>query len=297
MSKISVIIPAFNSSKTIEQAINSALTGQISDIEVVVVDDGSQDNTAEIVSKLQNKDPRIKLIKKKNGGQSQARNMGLKAAQGEFVAFLDHDDLWLPGKTEKQLSKFVEGIDLVYSDSFVDRGGEKTLWSGTNKLYSGQPLLELAENNFIPTLTVIMRRSLFDKIPPFNESLRYGEDYDIWFRTLLSGSRIDYVPEPLATYNFGVGISEGMRGRYPHLLSLHQGWLKERNLPDQARKIILRKIKNLRTYDLHERFREAVAEQNFQLAADLAWDSFKNSPIKIKYLLSYPVFKFMGIFK
>ena len=122
--KVSVIIPAYNAEKFIGEAIESVLNQTYKNIEIIVVDDGSKDNTYHIVK--QNFGNQVKLIRKKNGGVSSARNMGVKNAEGEFIAYLDADDYWLPQKLEIQLrcfEKFPE-CGLCYTDAYIN--GEKT---------------------------------------------------------------------------------------------------------------------------------------------------------------------------
>lgn len=109
---VSAVVPAYNASRTVVDAVNSILTQTVGDLEVIVVDDGSQDDTADVVRSID--DPRVSLIEKQNAGASSARNAGLRAARGRYVAFLDADDLWLPSKLERQL-EVLEGNDGVYA--------------------------------------------------------------------------------------------------------------------------------------------------------------------------------------
>src|SRR5215203_2614836 len=98
---VSAVVPAYNASRTVVEAVNSVLTQTVRDLEVIVVDDGSRDDTADVVRSID--DPRVSLITKQNEGASSARNAGIRAARGRYVAFLDADDLWLRSKLERQL--------------------------------------------------------------------------------------------------------------------------------------------------------------------------------------------------
>jgi glycosyltransferase involved in cell wall biosynthesis len=98
---VSAVVPAYNASRTVVEAVNSILTQTVGDLEVIVVDDGSRDDTADVVRSID--DPRVSLITKQNEGASSARNAGIRAARGRYVAFLDADDQWLPSKLERQL--------------------------------------------------------------------------------------------------------------------------------------------------------------------------------------------------
>lgn len=109
---VSAVMPAYNASRTVVDAVNSILTQTVEDLEVIVVDDGSKDDTADVVRSID--DPRVSLIVKRNEGVASARNAGLRAARGRYVAFLDSDDLWLPSKLKRQLD-LLEGDAGVYA--------------------------------------------------------------------------------------------------------------------------------------------------------------------------------------
>ncbi len=118
MKKITAIIPTYNSAKYITEAIDSVLNQTYANIEIIVVDDGSTDNTENILSNYVNKN-KIIYVKKKNGGPGSARNLGIKLANGEYIAFLDADDMWEKNKIEKQLSMALSSSsDLVYTSRY-----------------------------------------------------------------------------------------------------------------------------------------------------------------------------------
>ncbi|HPP08870.1 MAG TPA: glycosyltransferase family A protein, partial [bacterium] len=121
MAKVSVIVPVYNAERFIGETLRSVLCQTYKDIEVIVVDDGSTDHSVEVIKKYN--DPRIMLIRQQNRGVSAARNTGIKSSNGKFIALLDHDDLWLAEKIEKQMILFEKNPDvaLVYSDiSYID---------------------------------------------------------------------------------------------------------------------------------------------------------------------------------
>lgn len=193
MSMISIIIPTYNRSKFICQAIDSVLaqTHQFS-YEIIVVDDGSNDNTYE---KLKLYGDQIIYIKQNNNGPGAARNRGIIEAKGEYIAFLDSDDIWVPRKLEIQLDFFrrYPYLDLVFGDinnfytSRIDNMPEIKNREIHNYLIVNAKhihgILEcLVSQNIIFTSDVVLKRSCFERIGMFDESLRIGEDYDLWLR-------------------------------------------------------------------------------------------------------------------
>ncbi len=184
MPKVSVVIPVYNSYKYIEETLDSVLSQTYTDFEVIVVDDGSKDKTTSIVKQYQVKHPeKVILIQKENGGPASARNMGIKAAHGEFIAFNDSDDLWLPLKLEKQMEHFNSGpqIGLVYSKytSFKD---DKELRTKPEKGHSGWIFAKLLSKSIVQASTMIVRRKCLDAVGTFDESFSLADEYDMSLR-------------------------------------------------------------------------------------------------------------------
>lgn len=205
---ISVIIPTFNSARFLSKAIKSALEQSYQNIEILVVDDGSTDETERIVKKWQKKDKRIRYLKhKKQKGLSAARNTGIGASKGKFIAFLDADDIWMEDKLEKQIKKIKKGADLVYSDAIlIDEEGKKkkkTLWEEIKVMpRAGKDCLKfLFQKNFIvPASSLILKKEIFKKIGGFDERLRSVEDYDFCLRIVAQGCKISYLNSPTLFY-------------------------------------------------------------------------------------------------
>jgi teichuronic acid biosynthesis glycosyltransferase TuaG len=200
MEKVSVIIPTYQSAHYIRDAIDSALSQTYKNTEIIVVDDGSTDDTEDILKTYEGK---IKVIKQKNSGPSKARNAGILSSSGEYIALLDSDDIWLPNKLEKQMIVFREdpSIGLVYSDSYIFSDVEtwnKTLFQ-LGKPYEGSIHRQLFIKNFIPDLTVMIRRSFLLKAGLFNPAIVFGEDYALWLK-VSKETRVGFVNEPLAKY-------------------------------------------------------------------------------------------------
>ena len=203
-SLVSVIIPTYNRADYLKLALKSVLEQTHKNIEVLVADDGSTDNTAEIV--LSFNEPRIKYFYQKNTGTpGAARNFGLRKASGDYVAFLDDDDMWLPEKLEIQVDYLRKHPEyyLVYSNAWIidENGVRKGLLVKSESFKEGEIFEELVKSNFIPQPTVLMRRDIFENIGFFNEnpSLKAVADYEYWLRVSLH-FKIGFVKEPLAMY-------------------------------------------------------------------------------------------------
>ncbi|MBU1863052.1 MAG: glycosyltransferase, partial [Candidatus Omnitrophica bacterium] len=192
---------AFNAEKYISETLDSVFSQTFKNFEVIVVDDGSTDNTGEVV-KLYNRE--VKYIYKKNGGSATARNVGIKAARGEYVAFLDADDLWIENKLEEQLKVLENNTDLVWTYTNVVMFGEENkniLYRPrtARKFLNGDILQHLLLEDFIPSPTPILKRSVFDEIGYFDETLMRSEDWDLWIR-IAEKHPVYYTKYPLAMY-------------------------------------------------------------------------------------------------
>jgi len=205
IAEVSVIIPAFNAEKTIQRAIYSTLNQGVS-LEIIVVDDCSADQTVNILKKLQNHGfANIRIFTTpQNMGASGARNIGIKEAKSDFIAFLDADDVWLPQKISKQLAILRNNTEcsIVSCDSFkVSPAGNMLTRAHNNKspIAGNTAWKVLLRYNFIPTPTVMTRTVLLKEIGGFDESLCVGEDLDLWISLAKRGS-VEYVPEILVHY-------------------------------------------------------------------------------------------------
>lgn len=199
---ISVIIPTYNRSATIKRAIDSVRKQTYKNIEIIVVDDGSTDLTKKIVKDLQKKDDRIFLYENsKNIGPAATRNRGVIFATGDYIAFQDSDDEWLPEKLEKQMDKFHQDPEfiLVYCPFLqCENGREFQIPSkDTDKeLLEGDLYFSLLEKNKIGTPVMLIEKRIFEQIGGFDEKLGAFEDWDLAIRISQRG-KIGYVEEPL----------------------------------------------------------------------------------------------------
>lgn len=201
MPTVSTIIPAFNCEKYIKETVESVFSQTHKDIELIVVDDCSTDDTGKILKAF---GPRVICVRQeKNAGPTIARNRGIEMAKGKYVAFLDHDDIWAPTKLEKQIG-LLEGdpdVALVYSDSFSLNASD----SKTGTLFRavrperGFVFESLLFNHFIATSSVVIRKKVFDEIGKFNERYFISQDFDLYLR-IAERHKIDFVDEPLFKY-------------------------------------------------------------------------------------------------
>ena len=213
--RVSVIIPTYNRADTLGRAVDSTLAQTIDDIEVLVVDDGGSDGTQELVEAIA--DPRVRyLAHDTNRGVSAARNTGLTAARGEYVAFLDSDDEWVPRKLDRQLSALVdrgEGWVGAYCDiasaglspaGRIAAAVSELLFRSSAPREGGRELAEalLSMQVFMgPGSTLLVDREVVTSTGGFDEGLSIYEDWDLVLRVLSVGN-LAYVDEPLAVTHF-----------------------------------------------------------------------------------------------
>jgi glycosyltransferase involved in cell wall biosynthesis len=183
MPVITVVIAAYNSEKTIRETVESVLSQTFSDFELIVIDDGSTDSTLEVLSQME--DPRLRVFSYPNAGVAASRNRGIALASGEYVAFLDHDDLWTPDKLEAQLRALQEDPRIGVSYSLVhciDEAG-RFLHPCSRITASGDVYARLLVTDFLDTVSnPLIRKEALDRIGGFDESLASADDWDILLR-------------------------------------------------------------------------------------------------------------------
>jgi glycosyltransferase involved in cell wall biosynthesis len=196
MPSVSVIIPTYNRAHLVGEAIQSVQDQTFTDLELIVVDDGSTDHTEEVVRSFT--DLRLKYLKRPNGGVSAARNTGLEACAGEFVAFLDSDDLFLPEKLALQVAKISTDpeVGLVYG-RYYTAVAEESPRKVAGRCYPQLELRDLLLGPMFHWSTVLVRRSYLDEIGEFDEQFRVGEEWELTLRLALAGCKMICVPEPL----------------------------------------------------------------------------------------------------
>lgn len=202
MKLVSVIIPVYNSSLHIEECLNSVINQSYKELEIIVIDDSSSDNSMEIVNSF--KDKRIKTIKlKKHCGVAKARNTGISASNGRYICFLDSDDYWSLDKIAKQI-KFMESnkYSFIFSDYYFLRKGRKH----RAKTPSSVDYVGALKNTTIFTSTVVIDTNLIDKKNIKMPNFRIGQDSACWWSILQKGYVAYSLREPLATYRVRDGF-------------------------------------------------------------------------------------------
>ncbi len=201
MSTVSVIIPAYNQSHYLGQAIESVLAQSYPDFEIIIVDDGSTDDTRAVAQSYA--DPRLRYVYQANAGLSAARNTGIRHAAGSLLSYLDSDDLFLPEKLallvealERQPELgFVAGQAILIDENSQPLGEifEAGLPADTTQLLLGNPL---------HVGSVLLRREWQERVGFFDETLRSYEDWDMWLRLARAGCRMGWVARPVSLYRF-----------------------------------------------------------------------------------------------
>jgi glycosyltransferase involved in cell wall biosynthesis len=204
--KVSVVITCFNYGRFLHECLQSVLAQTYRDFEVVVVDDGSTDDTPQVVQPFL-VDPRVRYHRQPNKGQAAAKNAGIRLSEGVLVAFLDADDRWAPAKLSLQVPLFANpAVGVVYSEvNFIDEQGRPLPFDGPVGYWvyrRGQVMKWLAFDNFVPFSSSVVRRTLLETHGAFDEHLRMGIDWDLWLR-LSHVTAFDFVPERLLDYRTG----------------------------------------------------------------------------------------------
>lgn len=184
MPKVSVIIPTYNYAKYLPETIDSVLRQTYQDLEIIVIDDGSTDNTKEIIQRYIRSSDKIKYILQENKGPAAARNRGIKEAKGEYIAFLDSDDIWVTEKLDIQASYLEQNKDIFFlyakADVLNEHGKKIGIKPESNQHHEFKKLI--FEWGYFPTATVMIRKECFDKVGFFSEDLRIMEDIHLWIR-------------------------------------------------------------------------------------------------------------------
>ncbi len=269
---VSVVIPTYNREQLLPAAIDSVLAQTYREFEIVVVDDGSTDRTADKIESMSRsisedggRTPRIRYFHQSNQGQSAARNKGIAEAKGDWIAFLDSDDVWLPEKLMSQIraiEQFEESCGGCFSDArLVDRGQLDTTafhlagWQFEELIgVIADPAPSLAKAfGGVWVQTLIARSDLVRKIGGFDPDLHFGEDYDFLFRLALETAYC-YVNRPLAVIertNADIDPTVALRSwdqvdfRLRAQQSMYEKWLRAANVPADVRRTIIGNLRSV----------------------------------------------------
>jgi len=287
---VSVIIPAHNAAGVVEEALRSVQVQTWTNFEALVIDDGSTDATADVVHRFVGRDARFCILSQANAGASRARNAGLARARGDFIAFLDADDVWFPEKLERQMGLFQTDArtNFVFSNYLF--------WDGTQdlgprhenrrKFREGDVGPHLAEGNLFLTSSVILPRATAEQVGDFDPAFAIGEDWDYWLRLADRGIWARGVWQPLARYR-----------RWPGNVTRHKLRTAELNVV-----VLEQNLNRSRRPELQRALRRALARARgvLELArarpllesaphsvAEGVWRAWRHHPRRLKWLLWY----------
>lgn len=284
-AKTSIIMPAYNVAAYIGEAIESVRVQTRDDWALIVVDDGSTDNTAQVVRSFST-DSRIRLIQQPNAGAPTARNTAVKAADTEFLSLLDADDAYEPHYLEVMLEKLETEKDLAFcccdAFTFIDARSAGNRCSHNTPMIPPVTLERVAAREFQVYTAASLRRTWYDRVGGYDPELRNAQDFDLWIRILNAGGRAAFINQPLAWYRntpdslssndirlsgYAIRVYEKLLGDRPDMEQLCGRMIKKHQYV-----IALNKAKQaLREGDFEMFHREADAalciEKNLKLAA------------------------------
>ena len=230
MPSVSVVMPAYNVAPYIGEAIRSALAQTHTDLELIVVDDGSKDETANIVREFAHSDKRVHLVQQPNRGLAGARNTALRAATGDYLALLDSDDVWEPEFLAEQLA-ILEArpeVDIVTGNGwYLDGPKHGQLARPYPDARPDPTLTSILGDEWSVFIMAVFRRRVYTTVGTFDEEMRSNEDYDFWLRAAHAGFRFRRNDQPLGHYrrrddsvsatDIVVGVSETVTGKNAQL--------------------------------------------------------------------------------
>ncbi len=204
---VSIVMPAYNAGKYIGESIESVVRQTYPDWELLIVDDGSTDNTADVIKPYRLKDSRIKYFYQENSKQGAAKNLAIKHSKGEYIAFLDADDLWLKDKLQISMETISHSAcSLLFTDCFIFDGAAPLNFSGVKTMgvgmavYEGRSaLLSFLHYNKIPNLTVVVKKEALLQAGGFTNKI-VAEEYEMWLRLLANGAVFKSIASPLSCY-------------------------------------------------------------------------------------------------
>lgn len=234
---VSVIIPTYNRKDLVSEAISSVLKQTYQNFEIIVIDDGSTDDTENSLRALIQTE-KINYIKTLHRGISHARNTGISSTKGPYIAFLDNDDLWLPKKLERQIAILEKdpSIGIIYTDEYIETDGVK-LDKTRLRIYTprrGIILKYLLRENFIQTSSVVVRKKCLNDVGYFSTKLEPA-DFDLWYR-IAGKYKADFIDEPLVICrSFPDSTSRQARNSAEDLYNLVDWHLQNNNFIRQMR--------------------------------------------------------------
>jgi glycosyltransferase involved in cell wall biosynthesis len=272
--KISVIIPSYKTANLIARCLDTVMAQTFQDFEAIVVNDGSPD-TPELEKVLEPYMDRIVYIKQENKRCAGARNTAIRAARGEFLAFLDSDDTWYPEHLESQMKQFADdpSFDLVYCNSLLVGDPEREAPFMTRCPSNGPANFEtlVQEKCQIPISTVVVRKAAIVKAGGFDETIPRCDDYDMWVRAAFHGAKIGYIRS--LTVHMYIGRPGSMSQEKAKMVEAYWNALErfKQVLPLNAaqREVVDKRAAEIRTRYLVEEGKRQLGEQHFDKAREL----------------------------
>jgi glycosyltransferase involved in cell wall biosynthesis len=285
---VSVIIPAYNVASYIAETLESVLAQTYRDFETIVINDGSTDDTEARIAPFR---PRINYIHKKNGGVHSARNAGLRASRGRYIAFLDGDDMWMPRYLEALLGMLENDpkISAVYPNAYLFGSPHFTGKLHQELFPVSEPVTfeRVLKRECFIFCSVLLRRSVLDEVGGFDEGLREqgAEDLDLWLRILQCGYRFQFTTEPLVKYRWRHdSLSNHGAGMLRSVIHVYEKWLSdERTTPSQLQWIESFLPRLYAQLNLAQ-FKELMRAGNYQDAApqlELANEYFRSPKLSL----------------
>lgn len=278
---VSVIIATYNKSNLILRTIQSVINQTFQDFELIIVDDGSDDNTLEVIKKISVKDKRIKYIYQKNQGYASALNNGISLSNGKYIAILDDDDEWLPEKLEKQIQIFEKypSVYLVSCWLFKISENNKRLFKTYSGLIENRKWCDFFKSNGILTSSsILFKKEIFDELGGFDSKLKLVCDLEFYIR-VINNYDIYFLPIPLLNYY-----------DYSNSLSKKDFWLKwpsEFNYILNKYEKVLNKCKYAQIYFLKTLGTCYLLQGKYKIAREFLLKCIKLNSFKLRFYLQY----------
>ncbi len=288
MPAISVIIPVYNGEKTIKETIESVLNQTFTDFELIIINDGSQDDTLDIVGQIQ--DARIKVFSYSNSGVNASRNRGFQLASGEFITFLDDDDLWTADKLEAQYKALQNnsqaGVAISWTD-WIDESG-KIIGRGGYVTWEGDALARMLLNDFVESgSNALIRKQALIEVGGFDESLTHAEDWDMWLRL---AARYHYTTVPKVQILYRIAANSVSS----NVVKMEQGSLQvlERayaNAPESIQHLKQVSFANRYKYLTYKALEGAPIRYKGLLALRFLWLAIQYDPVLLRRKIIWKV--------
>lgn len=273
---VSVIIPTYNRANLIQQSVKSVLNQTYNNFEIIIIDDGSSDNTEEVINKLN--DNRIRYIKHAvNKGASAARNTGIREAKGKYIAFQDSDDHWLPDKLEKQVKRIEntpDHVGAVFGGYWIIGKGNEKRYFPEQVIKDGNIFHTLLKGNVVGMPVVMIKKICFDKVGYFNETLPALEDWELLLR-ISRDYEFLYINEPLVT------VYETENSISMHMENTVEAWTFIFN---KYYDVISKDIETLALH-YYTMGKYYIKSGKYKDGKQLIFKAFKTSPKNIKYII------------